>query len=97
MTEVILNQQQEEAKDKIINWWKYQREEKQYFVLSGYAGTGKTFLAKYIVSKYLEIPEEKVAFIAPTGKAASVLIQRGAFNATTIHKLLNMKMKLMEK
>lgn len=85
---IILNEQQEIAKNKILNWWKNGREDKQFFTLAGYAGTGKTFLAKYIVSNYLEIPEEKVAFIAPTGKAASVLIQRGAYNATTIHKLI---------
>lgn len=88
MDNITLNEQQLEAKDKIINWWKNQREEKQYFILAGYAGTGKTFLAKYITTHYLDVPEEKIAFIAPTGKAASVLIQRGAYNATTIHKLI---------
>ena len=86
--EIVLNPQQIEAKDKILNWWKYQKEEKQYFVLSGYAGTGKTFLAKHIVSNYLNIPEEKIAFVAPTGKAALVLIQRGAYSASTIHSLI---------
>ena len=31
---------------------------------------------------------KKLHYVAPTGKAASVLVQRGASNATTIHKLI---------
>lgn len=85
-TEIILNKQQNEAKDKILNWFQNETNKKQYFILGGYAGTGKTFLVNYIINSILEL--KNVAFIAPTGKAASVLAQRGAFNATTIHRLI---------
>ena len=86
--EIKLNEQQETAKNLIKDWWENKRDEKQYFVLAGYAGTGKTFLVNYLIKYVLEIPIEKVTYVAPTGKAASVLVQRGASNATTIHKLI---------
>ena len=44
--EIKLNEQQEIAKNMIKDWWINKRDEKQYFVLAGYAGTGKTFLVK---------------------------------------------------
>lgn len=86
--EVILNKQQEEAKNKIVNWFNNINDENQYFVLGGYAGTGKTFLINYIINNILNIPKESVAFVAPTGKASCVLIQKGATNAGTIHRLI---------
>ena len=80
---IILNNQQNEAKEKIINW--FNNDKKQIFVLSGYAGTGKTTLINYIINE-LNI-ENQTAFVAPTGKAASALIRKGS-NATTIHHLI---------
>jgi exodeoxyribonuclease-5 len=58
-----------------------------YTVISGYAGSGKSTLVKFIISA-LNIPETKVAYIAYTGKAANVLKNKGCPNATTAHKLL---------
>lgn len=84
---IKLNEQQEKAKDLIVDWFKNKTNEKLIFVLAGYAGTGKTFLINHIIKNELNL-EGKVAFIAPTGKAASVLIQRGSTNACTIHKLI---------
>ena len=54
------------------------------FYLGGYAGTGKTELAKYFAAGVSGL----VCFGAPTGKAALVLIQRGCYNARTIHSWL---------
>ena len=51
------------------------------------AGSGKSTLVKFIISA-LNIPEEKVAYVAYTGKAANVLKNKGCPNATTAHKLL---------
>jgi len=73
--------QQQEALDKIYRWIEYPTDT---FRLFGYAGTGKTTLLK-------EIPEQvkgKVLFAAPTGKAASVLQDKGCSGASTIHKLI---------
>ena len=58
-----------------------------YTVISGYAGSGKSTLVKFIISA-LNIPDEQVAYVAYTGKAANVLKNKGCPNATTAHKLL---------
>lgn len=58
-----------------------------YTCISGYAGSGKSTLVKFIVAA-LNIPDEKVAYVAYTGKAANVLKNKGCPNATTAHKLI---------
>ena len=59
----------------------------KYVVISGYAGTGKTTLVKFIISA-LDVSEDKVAYATFTGKAAEVLRKKGNKNAMTLHKLL---------
>lgn len=56
-----------------------------FFVLNGYAGTGKTTIIAAIVSalKSLGI---KAILLAPTGRAAKVLSQYSGEKALTIHK-----------
>jgi exodeoxyribonuclease-5 len=56
----------------------------QIFRLFGYAGTGKTTLARY----FAEHVDGQVQFAAFTGKAAQVLRSKGAANARTIHSLI---------
>ncbi len=60
----------------------------KYTVISGFAGSGKSTLVKFIISALDVDPDTEVAYIAFTGKAASVLAQKGCPNATTAHKLL---------
>jgi exodeoxyribonuclease-5 len=60
------------------------RPARQVFRLFGYAGTGKTTLARHIA----EGVDGKVAFAAFTGKAALVLRSKGCEGATTIHSLI---------
>lgn len=63
----------------------------KYTVISGYAGTGKTTLVKFIIealSSYGINPDEDVCYVAYTGKAAEVLRKKGNKNTTTLHKLL---------
>ena len=57
---------------------------RQVFYLAGYAGTGKTTLAKV----FSEGVEGLVLFGAFTGKAAYVLRQKGCEGATTLHSLI---------
>jgi exodeoxyribonuclease-5 len=84
----MLNEQQRIAKDKIARWFnEVQHGGKQIFTLAGYAGTGKTFLINYLIENVLELDRNKIATVTPTGKAASVLIQKGT-PACTIHKLI---------
>lgn len=54
------------------------------FYLAGYAGTGKTTLARH----FAESVGGEVKFGAFTGKAASVLRKKGCPGATTIHSLI---------
>lgn len=73
--------------DKLITDW-FLNSSKQFFVLAGYAGTGKTTLLRHTVTQSLGlVPEESAAFVTPTGKAATVLI-RGGIPATTLHRLI---------
>ena len=81
---MILTTKQEEGLREAVE--RYRRGEK-YTVISGYAGSGKSTLVRFIVAA-LNIPEEKIAYVAYTGKAAKVLAQKGCPNATTAHKLL---------
>ena len=72
--------QQVKALDKVARWIKT---DEQVFYLAGFAGSGKTELAKYLAEG-----AENVLFGAFTGKAAYVLRQRGCAGATTIHRLI---------
>jgi len=63
-----------------------------YYLLAGYAGTGKTTLAENI-AKYAQASGREVSILAPTNKAAKVLNDKlkatGAqANAQTIHKAI---------
>jgi exodeoxyribonuclease-5 len=74
--------QQDEALKAVSRWLKDGRA--PVFRLFGYAGTGKTTLARY----FAEHVDGEVLFAAFTGKAAQVLRARGAKNARTIHSLI---------
>jgi len=56
----------------------------QVFRLFGYAGTGKTTLARHIADE----ADGEVKFAAFTGKAASVMRGKGCRSASTIHSLI---------
>jgi len=77
-----LSPQQIEAFDGVMAWHK--TKEKR-FVLAGYAGAGKTTLAKQIAD---EIGHNGTIFCAYTGKAANVLREKECMNAGTIHSYL---------
>lgn len=61
----------------------YRDDERQVFVLAGYAGTGKTTL-----NKKLQENLGSVTFAAFTGKAVNILREKGCRNVDTIHALL---------
>ena len=74
--------EQDTALVAVSNWLK--QGFPQVFRLFGYAGTGKTTLARYLA----EGVDGDVLFAAFTGKAAMVLRSRGAKKASTIHSLI---------
>jgi exodeoxyribonuclease V len=79
---VQFSPQQDEALKAVARWLKAGKP--QIFRLFGYAGTGKTTLARY----FAEHVDGQVQFAAFTGKAAHVLRSKGAVNARTIHSLI---------
>ncbi|OKL42374.1 ATP-dependent DNA helicase [Pseudovibrio exalbescens] len=74
--------QQDQALTEAANWLR--RGQQQVFRLFGFAGTGKTTLARHLA----EGIDGDVAFGAFTGKAAHVLRQKGCGDASTIHSLI---------
>ena len=74
--------QQDNALLEVSRWIK--SGEGQVFRLFGYAGTGKTTLARHIAQDV----DGDVLFAAFTGKAAQVLRSKGAKKASTIHSLI---------
>ena len=74
--------QQDAALKAVARWLK--DGQPQIFRLFGYAGTGKTTLARH----FAEHVDGQVQFAAFTGKAAQVLRSKGATNARTIHSLI---------
>lgn len=66
-----LNDQQQEAFDLMVKWLDPEADlaASPYFVLEGFAGTGKTFTCKALVSAI----KGRVCFTAPTNKAVKVL------------------------
>jgi exodeoxyribonuclease V len=78
----VWSPQQDQALKAIAAWLKSGRP--QIFRLFGYAGTGKTTLARHIA----EDIDGDVVFAAYTGKAALVLRNKGCDDARTIHSLI---------
>lgn len=74
--------EQERALTKVNNWLR--NGDQQVFHLFGYAGTGKTTLARHLA----EGVAGEVIFAAFTGKAAHVLRSKGCKDAQTIHSLI---------
>lgn len=74
--------QQDDALNAVARWLRDGG--RPVFRLFGYAGTGKTTLARH----FAEHVEGQVQFAAFTGKAAQVLRSKGASNARTIHSLI---------
>ncbi len=79
--------QQDAALGAVSAWLKAKpgtRFTPQIFRLFGYAGTGKTTLARHLA----EHVDGKVSFAAFTGKAALVMRAKGCDGASTIHSLI---------
>ena len=75
---------QQDAALNAVSDWLSGSPPKPVFRLFGYAGTGKTTLARHFADGL----DGEVQFAAFTGKAAQVLRSKGARNARTIHSLI---------
>jgi len=74
---------QEKALTAVARWLK-DRDAPQVFRLFGYAGAGKSTLARHLAQNV----DGRVVFAAFTGKAALVMRSKGCDNASTIHSLI---------
>ena len=74
--------EQSAALDTVGRWLR--AGEPQVFRLFGYAGVGKTTLARHVA----EAAQGEAAFAAFTGKAALVMRSKGCAGASTIHALI---------
>lgn len=81
---MILTQKQEEGLKIAVQ---RHRANEKYTVISGYAGSGKSTLVRFIIDA-LDVEEDKVCYCAFTGKAAEILRKKGNKNVCTLHKLL---------
>ncbi|MBM3917702.1 MAG: DUF2075 domain-containing protein [Sphingomonadales bacterium] len=75
---------QQQAFAQFLDFLRTARQRKLW-VLTGYAGTGKSTLVAHIVQ---QMQQEKLGFklLAPTGRAAKVLSNYAGFPASTIHR-----------
>jgi len=76
------SREQQSALDRVGQWLR--AGEPQVFRLFGYAGVGKTTLARHIAQG----SQGEATFAAFTGKAALVMRSKGCVGATTIHALI---------
>lgn len=83
MNPPVLTSQQEQACGLAVTLL---RDKSSDCRIGGYAGTGKTTLIASVVER-LSANYKRVLVMAPTGKAANVLCNKGV-NATTIHRQL---------
>src|SRR6516165_2667133 len=83
MTDLDLSKEQLAALAAITDW--HHHSDEQVFLLEGPAGTGKTTIARHIGALLGDID---VVYGAYTGKAASVMHDKGCADAETIHSLI---------
>ena len=87
MPMLAFSPQQDAALKAVAAWLKAkpgQGDTPPLFRLFGYAGTGKTTLAKHLAQGF----DGRVLFAAFTGKAAMVMRHKGCQGASTIHSLI---------
>ena len=85
---ITLTKKQEEGLKICLDRFK---NKEKYSIISGYAGTGKSTLVKFIIQALADYginPNRDVAYACFTGKAAQVLLKKGNKNVYTLHKLL---------
>lgn len=76
--------QQGEALTEIVNFL-FLKKHETLFLLTGYAGTGKSSLMGALVQTMTQL-KQKTVLLAPTGRAAKVFSHYSAHPAFTIHK-----------
>lgn len=94
-----LTEEQKLAADAILEYINSKSKDVYYCLLTGYAGTGKTYLISKLQEFILYFYKKSIAVTAPTNKAVKVLkdmsdIVDRKLKFMTIHKLLGLKPKI---
>lgn len=88
---ITLNSQQEAAVNNIFDWY---HSGDKLFRLSGFAGTGKTTITKYVIAKLQEQSvlgrSMRICVAAPIHKAVKVIVAATGFPGHTLARLLGM-------
>lgn len=87
--QIELNEEQQASVTALLSFLTNVDDPERYYVLSGSAGTGKTFLLKEVYAKFKN-SHGKLAFTAPTNKAAKEL-RKVTGDACTIYSLLGLR------
>ena len=82
---ITLTPSQQNAFDKIIAF--IEDEDAKVFILTGYAGTGKTTITKQVIKQFDE-KELSYTLCASTGRAAKILTDLSGRTASTVHSLI---------
>lgn len=85
MSDITPTDKQWAAIKQIVQWYSGGKNTEQVFYLAGYAGTGKSTIAKFVVEELSTNHSFLARPAAFTGKAANVLRQKGNPGATTFH------------
>jgi len=88
-THITMNEQQTEAITSLLEYIQNPDPDSWFFVLRGFAGTGKTFCMQKVV-QVAAGSQVEFAFTAPTNKAAKVL-RNIVGEASTIYSLLGLR------
>jgi len=87
INDIDLTKHQKGAIEKITKWYKSKSiTKKRIFILSGFAGTGKTSIIKY-TEQSIGVTSNDVAYMSFTGKASVVMKEKG-LDASTIHSTI---------
>lgn len=81
---IHFSSQQQTAISAVDAWLKHDTKDKQVFRLFGFAGTGKTTIARHLA----EGLNGSTVYAAFTGKAALMMRRNGCVGASTIHSLI---------
>lgn len=79
-----LNEQQKAVLKQLVD---FSENDAQFFILKGYAGTGKTTLVSQYID-WLQEREKPFELLATTGRAAKILKDKTGHKASTIHSAI---------
>lgn len=84
------NEEQKQAIDILLTWFQDKKPNTTTAILSGYAGSGKTFTTNHLI-KALNLRAKDILVSAPTNKAVKVIVNMTGNKGKTIHSMLGLQ------